>query len=38
MKTFNEIFQETKLKYPNCSNEEIVIKAREKYIFDNQKL
>ena len=38
MKTFNEIFQETKLKYPYASNEEIEIKAREKYIFDNKKL
>jgi len=38
MKTFNEIFQEIKLKYPDASNEEIEIRAREKYIFDNQKL
>ena len=38
MKTFNEIFQEIKLKYPDASKEEIEIRAREKYIFENDKI
>lgn len=35
MKTFNEIFQEIKLKFPDIKLNEQIIKAREKYIFEN---
>ena len=35
MKTFDEIYKELKQKYPGISEKELIIKVREKYIFQN---
>jgi len=37
MKSFNEIYQELKTKYPDISARELMIRVREKYIFENKE-
>ena len=36
-KSFDEILKEIRLKYKDVSEQEIIIRAREQYIFQNER-